>query len=264
MLDFLKELFGRVNHSSWHNPSNENFDERSAVFLELLDFFRPKLISCKENAVNSASRVEYCKTSTLYPRGYYCPDPLVDIISSNERRGRIKKQQVDDPLFTYYFDDDGELSLVVQKEKSDGRYRLWNELLFSFNGMRIGINFLDESIADPDNCGFYVNIETGNDDWSEYVISEYHVHREYGFDTSVFESGVVRIGFTDGLPTSSTDIYNIAAETDESIETADWNKESTTMLEYNDKGYPCSMKWDGKPCAVGHVKKPNMSGMMKR
>ncbi len=258
MKAYMEKLFGRVACEKWHDPSPDDYDERRSVLIELLDA-AAMLKDARDEAIRSAVHVEYCKKSGLYPRGYYCPDPLVDICVSNVSRGSIKLQVLNEPEFLYYFDQNNELSLVVSRGEGRRDRIVWNELLYPFNGIRVGIQFAEEFIRDSNDRGMYVRVETRSPDRSEYAISEYHVYCSWGCSAEVYGADHVCIVFENGLPVKQiwTDNKGSYDENEPPI------LKSVTEIKYNEKGFPCNMIWDGKPCRLGRVKKPNMAGMMK-
>ncbi|MBO4563085.1 MAG: hypothetical protein J5772_05690 [Clostridia bacterium] len=277
MVDKVKKLFEEVPFEKWHHPSEENCEERICVIKKLAELLRPHLQTIHDEEIRNASRNEYCKKSSFYPRGYYYPDPLADIIVSNAPRGSIKKTDPGDAEFVYFFDDNDELSFVVVKEELEGlkdiRWRC--EKLFSFGNMRVGFTFLLEQLNDPDGFTSDILIETRSTDRAEYTISYYGVYRSWGMPYQADCSEAKLLEFSNGLPVKwseklfidSADLWDFGMDESEKLDgSIPFGPETSPLvfeLEYDEKGFPSSMKASGEPCKIGRIKRPIMSGMMK-
>ena len=255
MKDSIAALINRLPFDCWHCTTDDSRDERNAIMIKVVELVIPRLKELRDNAVLNASRIEYCRKSDLYPRGYYYPDPLSDIIVSNARRGSIKKVDPGDAAFTYYFDDDNELSCVVTKEPREPfvPYRIRFELLFRFDNMRLGIGFICDSNSYPHTDHFELYLETRKLDGTEYVISSYIVSREWSLPFEAFSSSIIIIGFSNGMPVSQTEKLLLPDET----------VYHGFVLEYDEKGMPSSVTCRGTTCNVGRRKKPIVAGMIK-
>lgn len=277
MLNRIAALLENVPFESWHHPTKESCNDRLSVMVKLAELLEPELPRIQEEAIKGSSRIEYCKRSSFYPRGYYYPDPLADIIVSNAPRGSIKKEDPGDAEYAYYFDEKDELSFVVEKEEliDLNSYRTRCEKLYSFNNMRVGIAFLlDDTNADL--ILLDVLIETRNVDRTEYAISWYSVSSEGGLPFKADFSEVVSLEMLNGLPVKRSETLFInedfaaaflgeaSAEDDNEWFTMMFEPPTTVYeLGYNEKGFPISMKCNGSPCPVGRKKRPVLSGMMK-
>ncbi len=276
MLNDIAALFEKIPFESWHRPTKENCEGRLSVIKKLAELLEPELQRIHDEAISRPSRIEYCKKSSFYPRGYYYPDPLADIIVSNELRGSVKKDDPGNAEYTYYFDENDEMSFVVKKEELEdlNSYRIRCEKLFSFNNMRVGFAFLLDNTNENFTL-FDVLIETRNSAGTEYDISRYSVYSEWGYPFEADFYEVVSLELLDGLPIKRIETVFMNNEyadvffSEDSAEDDEWLhmefEPSTTVYElgYNEKGFPVSMKGNGKPCPIGRVKRPILSGMMK-
>ena len=270
IIESLAELFGRLPYTNWHSPSQGDRAVRRAVLEEAAALLFPQLDAIKEGALSTAKYTQYSASSTLYPRGYYEPDPLSDILIGVCRRGSIKKVRPARPRFTYFFDEYDELSFIVSTEEEPTP--LWFEKLFAFSDMRVGFRWSELCVPGSPNQHFEVCVETAVG--SEYTVSKYTVTREWGerFDASC-GTDIRVFAFENGLPVRETRIYDepelfdIAAEyLDErgELDLRELIKErAVTEVEYDEKGLPRAASWGGKPCKVMHKKRPFTAGMMK-
>lgn len=266
----LAELFGRLPYTEWHSPSEAGRAARHAVLEEAAALLFPQLDAIKEGALSAAKSTQYSATSTLYPRGYYEPDPLCDIMIGVCRRGSIKKVMPARPRFTYFFDENGELSFIVSTEEEPTP--LWFEKLFAFSGMRVGFRWSELCIPGSPDQYFEVCVETAAGE--EYTVSKYTVTREWGerFDASC-GTDIRVFAFNYGLPVRETRIYDEPELFDIAAKYLDESGEldlrelimerAVTEVEYDEKGIPRAALWGGKPCKVMHKKRPFTAGMMK-
>lgn len=76
--------------------------------------YKNTLISLYEKLLSKVAYREYSVGGEMIIRGYYCPSPIYDIVSSNCNRGRMLKRVTSRsrPSYEYCFDKDNKLIIV--------------------------------------------------------------------------------------------------------------------------------------------------------
>ncbi len=76
---------------------------------EVLTAFAAKQSELVADRTVRAVSMQYARGGKILHRGYFCPNPVMDIVHGNVNRGRLVRNSIKEPDFTYYFDDAGNL-----------------------------------------------------------------------------------------------------------------------------------------------------------
>jgi hypothetical protein len=269
---FPEKAFSIVSIDDWIDPTRSNYANRLLTVCKIVSSVKKDPSFIKSMMVRSIERYEYCKQSSLYPRGYYYPNPIASIIVSNENRGSLKKNGCGDEMFIYGFNAANELSLVVENEKVNEYYRKRTELLISFHGFRIGVEYLEKTGEEHTTYNIVIEAVAAEKKQTSFMrfnaaaYSDYCIIRPDVWTTITF--------YSSGLPVKQIE-YGELVEDVENVElpyslvsdgfkdapfyTMDRYKKTAYEkyeLEYDPQGYPLVFRWNGKECPLGRRKKP--------
>ena len=274
----LCKLFNSLPFHSWMEPTVDTVLKRLEIIKQAATAVDAASIGLKQYVETNTAYIEYCTGSEMEPRGYYTPNPLLDIIASNYRRGRKVKQQPERlPYMVYHFNGNNEMIMI------EGRGNGWDsfdaiELILRFSCFRAGFRYRGNDRTPQRSMD--VCIECKSENGEKYTISAYTVYFINGkpsVSKSIRSDQIVFIG---GMPCVDNMISEFIREADdrdymeifcaaESIEEIPNHKGllySKTAQEievfYDDAGLPFACKDRGEPCRPGRIKKPVLSGMM--
>lgn len=101
---------------------------------------KKQMQSCQKQA----NRYEHCVGGEVLQRGYYCPSPIIDIVTGNCNRGRIVKRMTEKARknisFEYGFKD--EKILFVKRKNGEKTYEY--EYISYHDNKQIGYSFDEE------------------------------------------------------------------------------------------------------------------------
>lgn len=249
---------------SWIAPSAESVMMRLEKIKQIGTVIDSSFTVLKQLMEKRSIRTEYCKSSDLAPRGYYCPDPLFDIIASNCRRGRITKRKQSSPCFTYYFDSDNEL-IMIENDSFDDKDLCGVELLFRYDSFRIGFYCVEGIQKKALEATFRICVECKDVQKGIYTIGEYSLSKvadDYFTAPAIFSREIFSI---DGIPRKVLRIQEII-DLDSGI-SAVLNDEGYSItsrefeIKYDDSGLPIECVSNGESFRIGHAKKPTILGM---
>lgn len=127
---------------------NQYFSEFDKI-LEIIEEYGSKCESVFKELSSKVVYEQYGIGGKCLHRGYFCPSVIIDIISGNINRGKIKKD-TNRADFTFGFDCNNKLVLVKQED----RY----EFIIYQDGNEIGITVLDDfKIAAISYCQYATN-----------------------------------------------------------------------------------------------------------
>lgn len=93
-------------------------------------------------------RKEYSVGGEIMHRGYYCPNPIADIVIRNAKRGRLLKRMTarSNPYYEYGFDCEGKLLIIRRPDDTEFIIR-------DHNNVELGIIFHENQIKYPEVTG---------------------------------------------------------------------------------------------------------------
>lgn len=262
----IRELFEKLPPDAWITPTAETAETRLAIIQKAARLVNSASYKLKKHVMEHASRIEYCKGRDLTPRGFYCPNPLSDIIATNCKRGRIiKKKPVLPPYYAYYFEDNASLAMIEEVGMIAGIFNT-TELLFRFGNYRVGFRFVDSKSSPARYID--VTVECKNDSGEEYIISLYTAVKENGSYNVGGHSDSELIVFSGSMPVKLIELMECIRTSEKlrakfGIEKDEYRITSRTFeVFYDDEGLPCKCSANGEPFLPGKVKKPVLSGML--
>lgn len=258
----IRELITKVSVKDWIDQAPETVNTRFGIIERAAKAFKRSSYKIKKLALEQTDRFEYCKPGSVAIRGYYCPDPMQDIIITNCKRPNIAKRRLTvPPYLIYHFNSDNELIMIEEKGVIGGIYDK-TELLIRFDNFRIGFSFPD-IINDPER---YIDVRLECKTKKKYILSYYTVVRKKdGYHISEQNESIL-ITFLDGLPrkwirmTEWIDVPSILKELYH-LEDGDHICANEYELFYDESGYPLEYVSKGDICPAAHVKLPVMDGM---
>lgn len=162
----LESLLSGCSKEIWIGPAKENVFYRLDVIEQIANAFKKHIGDLVAEAIETSSHKAFGKGYHNVQRGYYCFDPLVDIIITNARRGRLVKEEPIGNHYSYWYDPSGRLSLIQNYQQSGGSSSIWNELLIYIKGYRIGITC-------KENCDSPIGVTLEcKDDHGKYFTSQ--------------------------------------------------------------------------------------------
>ncbi|MCR5610415.1 MAG: hypothetical protein K6F68_01075 [Clostridiales bacterium] len=159
----------------WFEPKKETAHMRLDAAEKIAQAVKDRVAETVKTIQENYSHTAYCSAGNAVKRGYFCPDPLIEIIVSNVRRGRLVKTEPKGDRFSYWFDENDRL-ILVEKITGCGIWSTqFNEVLFYIDGYRIGVMFKSDYGVKGKNGQFYLCIECNNGK-DLYSMSEISVH----------------------------------------------------------------------------------------
>jgi hypothetical protein len=265
-IEQIREIISRLPVDAWIELKPETIETRYKLIEKAAKAFKRSSYKIKKLALEQTARIEYCRGGNMMTcRGYYCPDPLEDIITKNCRRGRkVKKEPAQLPYYIYHFNNDNELIMVEKKGAVGGIYDK-TELLIRFGEFRIGFCYV-EKITDTERY-IEVWLECKNENEGKYIISNYSVIKQKDrYEISGRQHSTL-ITFSDGIPRKHISISEWVEMPDILQEILGVGNDVHAIphefeVLYDENGIPYAGKMNNLDYLLGNIKQPVLDGMI--
>lgn len=127
----------RKEKEFWEEKEEEKFKTECIRFSKVIKRYVQKFEELHSSVFSKIVRKEYSKGGEILTRGYYCPSPILDIVTGNCKRGKLLKRIacITNPDYEYCFDENNKLILV------NYLYSNQVEILEYIDDVVIGITF---------------------------------------------------------------------------------------------------------------------------
>ena len=191
----LYKLFGQSQDDTNKHSDDKLKEEFKADCNRLSKIAKehlPLFKSAYKNLNKNVTHKEYSSGGELLTRGYYCPSPVIDIITGNLNRGKLLKRltSLSKPTYEYCFDKDNKL-ILINYLHSD-----CTEILEYENNTVIGITFSTKtneivcvSECVYDDCDRIVLLVISHSSFNDCCMDEIHketyAYNQQGLYTTV-------------------------------------------------------------------------------